>query len=115
LALRANGSTSYTATVALRKGQPEILVQSDLKGMALTLPAPMNKPAAATSWPLRVETQLAKDSLAPKSKVMQDQIKLSVARVLSLNYVRDVSSAQTRVPAWRDCAGGLHKRSYALA
>lgn len=96
LALRANGSTSYAATVALRKGQPEILVQSDLKGMALTLPAPMNKPAA-TSWPLRLETQLTKESLVPKSKAMQDQIKLSVARVLSLNYVRDVSSAQTRV------------------
>jgi len=64
--------------------------------MALTLPAPMNKPAT-TSWPLRLETQLTKESLVPKSKVMQDQIKLSVARVLSLNYVRDVSSAQTRV------------------
>jgi uncharacterized protein (TIGR02099 family) len=96
LALRANGSTSYNATLALRKGQPEIVVQSDLKGMALTLPAPMNKPAAAV-WPLRLETQLTKDSLAPKSKVVQDQIKLSVAKVLSLNYVRDVSAAQTRV------------------
>lgn len=96
LALRASGSASYNATVALRKGQPEIVVQSDLKGMALTLPAPMNKPAAAV-WPLRLETQLTKESLAPKSKVMQDQIKLSVAKVLSLNYVRDVSAAQTRV------------------
>jgi uncharacterized protein (TIGR02099 family) len=96
LALRANGSTNYNASVGLRKGQPEILVQSDLKGMALTFPAPMNKPAAAT-WPLRLETQLTKESLAPKSKVMQDQIKLSVARVLSLNYVRDVSATQTRV------------------
>jgi len=96
LALRANGSTSYSATVALRKGQPEFLVQSDLKGMALTLPAPMNKPASA-SWPLRLETQLTKESLAPKSKVLQDQIKLSVARVLSLNYVRDVSATQARV------------------
>jgi len=96
LALRANGSTSYNATLALRKGQPEIVVQSDLKGMALTLPAPMNKPAVAV-WPLRLETQLTKDSLAPKSKVVQDQIKLSVAKVLSLNYVRDVSAAQTRV------------------
>ncbi|MEI7496130.1 MAG: AsmA-like C-terminal region-containing protein, partial [Betaproteobacteria bacterium] len=67
-----------------------------LKGMALTLPAPMNKPAAAI-WPLRLETQLTKESLVPKSKVMQDQIKLSVARVLSLNYVRDVSATQTRV------------------
>ena len=96
LAMRANGSTSYNASVGLRKGHPEILVQSDLKGMALTFPAPMNKPAAAT-WPLRLETQLTKESLAPKTKVMQDQIKLSVARVLSLNYVRDVSAAQTRV------------------
>lgn len=96
LALRANGTTGYDATVALRKGRPQILVQSDLKGMALTLPVPMNKPAA-TSWPLRLEMQLTKESLAPKSKVMQDQIRLSVARVLSLNYVRDVSAAQTRV------------------
>jgi uncharacterized protein (TIGR02099 family) len=96
LAMRANGSTSYNASVGLRKGHPEILVQSDLKGMALTFPAPMNKPAAAT-WPLRLETQLTKESLAPKTKVMQDQIKLSVARVLSLNYVRDVSATQTRV------------------
>ena len=96
LAMRANGSTSYNASVGLRKGQPEILVQSDLKGMALNFPAPMNKPAAAT-WPLRLETQLTKESLAPKTKVMQDQIKLSVARVLSLNYVRDVSATQTRV------------------
>jgi len=96
LALRANGSTNFNATLALRKGQPEIVVQSDLKGMALTFPAPMNKPAAAI-WPLRLETQLTKESLVPKSKVMQDQIKLSVARVLSLNYVRDVSAPQTRV------------------
>ena len=96
LALRANGSTNFNATLALRKGQPEIVVQSDLKGMALTLPAPMNKPAAAI-WPMRLETQLTKESLVPKSKVLQDQIKLSVARVLSLNYVRDVSATQTRV------------------
>ena len=96
LALRANGSASYAASLALRKGQPEILVQSDLKGMALSLPAPLNKPAA-NSWPLRLETQLTKESMAPKSKVMQDQIKLSLARVLSLNYVRDISTAQTRV------------------
>jgi uncharacterized protein YhdP len=47
LAMRANGSTSYNASVGLRKGQPEIFVQSDLKGMALTFPAPMNKPACS--------------------------------------------------------------------
>ena len=96
LAQRANGATSYNATVALRKGQSEVLVQSDLKGMALTFPAPLNKPAAA-SWPLRLDMQLTKESLAPKSKVLQDQIRLSLARVLSLQYVRDISATQARV------------------
>jgi uncharacterized protein YhdP len=112
LALRASGSTSFNATVTLRKGQPEIVVQSDLKGMALTLPAPMNKPAAAI-WPMRLETQLTKESLVPKSKVLQDQIKLSVARVLSLNYVRDVSATQTRV--LRGALGAPRARALLLA
>ena len=96
LAQKANGATNYNATVSLRKGQPDILVQSDLKGMALTFPAPLNKPAAA-SWPLRLEMQLTKESLLPKTKVQQDQIRLSLARVLTLNYVRDISTPQARV------------------
>ena len=96
LAQKANGATNYNATVSLRKGQPDILVQSDLKGMALTFPAPLNKPAVA-SWPLRLEMQLTKESLVPKAKVQQDQIRLSLARVLTLNYVRDISTAQARV------------------
>ncbi len=64
--------------------------------MALTFPAPLNKPAAA-SWPLRLEMQLTKESLVPKTKVQQDQIRLTLARVLTLNYVRDISTAQARV------------------
>lgn len=92
----ASGNTSYTAVVAIRKGQPEILLQSDLRGMALTFPEPMKK-AASASWPMRLETKLSKESLAPKSKVLHDQIRLSVARVLSLNYERDISTPATRV------------------
>ena len=96
LAQRASGASSYTATVGLRRGQPELLINSDLRGMALNLPAPMAK-AAVSTLPLRVEMQLTRESLAPKSRVLQDQIKVSVGRVLALAYVRDLSGARTRV------------------
>ena len=35
LAQRATGASSYNATLGLRRGQPELLITSDLKGMAL--------------------------------------------------------------------------------
>jgi uncharacterized protein (TIGR02099 family) len=96
LAQRATGASSYAATLGLRRGQPELLISSDLRGMALDLPSPLNK-LATTSLPLRVETQLTRESLAPKSSVLQDQIKVSLGRMLSLVYVRDVSGTHARV------------------
>ena len=96
LAQRATGAATYTATLGLRRGQPELLIQSDLRGMALNLPAPLTKPVTA-SLPLRVDMQLTRESLAPKSRVLQDQIKVSVGRVLALAYVRDLSGPRTRV------------------
>jgi len=96
LAERATGSTAYAATLGLRRGQPELLIISDLKGMALSLPAPLNK-VTATVLPLRVETQLTRESWAPKTKVLQDQIKVSLGRVVSATYVRDLSGPRARV------------------
>ena len=96
LALRANGKSTYSATLGLRRGQPELLISSDLKGMALTLPAPLNKAAAAV-MPLRIETQLTRESLQPKARVLQDQIKVTLDRLLSVTYVRDLSGPRTRV------------------
>ena len=96
LAVRANGKSAYSATLGLRRGQPELLISSDLKGMALTLPAPLNKSAAA-AMPLRIETQLTRESLQPKARVLQDQIKVTLDRLLSVTYVRDLSGPRTRV------------------
>lgn len=90
LANRANGRADYEAVLGLRRNQTELLITSDLKGMALSLPAPLNK-ATATALPLRVETQLTKESLAPKSKVLQDQLRVSLGRLLSVVYLRDLS------------------------
>jgi uncharacterized protein (TIGR02099 family) len=96
LAQRAKGKSDYTATLGLRRGQPELLISSNLKGMALTLPAPLTK-AAASTLPLRIETQLTRESLLPKSRVLQDQIKVTLDRMASVTYVRDLSGPRPRV------------------
>ena len=96
LAQRASGKTNYNATLGLRQGHPELVITSELNGMALGLPAPLNK-AAAAKMPLRIASQLTKESLAPKSKVLHDQITVTLDRLLSVIYVRDLSGARPRV------------------
>ncbi len=96
LAQRATGTSSYNATLGLRRGQPELLITSDLKGMALGLPAPLNKVAAA-KLPLRIESHLTRESLQPKARVLQDQISVTLDRIASVTYVRDLSGPRTRV------------------
>jgi uncharacterized protein (TIGR02099 family) len=96
LAQRAAGKSTYSANLALQRGVPELLITSDLKGMALTLPAPLNKPAAAL-MPLRIESHLTRESLQPKSRVLQDQFSVTLGRLMSVTYVRDLSGARTRV------------------
>ena len=96
LAARAIGRADYEAVVGLRRHQPELLITSDLKGMALNLPAPLGK-AANVALPLRVETQLTKESLAPKSKTLQDQLRVSLGRLLQVGYQRDLSKGTAQV------------------
>ncbi len=96
LAQRATGKAAYTATLGLRRGQPELHIQSDLKGMALGLPAPLNKVASA-AMPLRIEQQLTPESLLPKARVLQDQIKVTLDRWVSVAYVRDLTGLRPRV------------------
>jgi uncharacterized protein (TIGR02099 family) len=96
LAQRASGKSTYSANLGLRRGVPELLITSDLKGMALTLPAPLNKPAVAL-MPLRIESNLTRESLQPKSRVLQDQISVTLDRAMAVTYVRDISTARTRV------------------
>lgn len=95
LAQNASGSAAYSATLGFRRGVTEMVVSSNLQGMALSLPAPLNKSAEA-ALPVRYENTLLRDSLAPGQK-LQDQLALTVGSVASVNYVRDVSGEQARV------------------
>ena len=97
IAKDASGSASYNATLALRRGIPEVTVTSTLQGLALNLPPPLNK-AADQALPLRFDNTLVRESLASGNPArLQDQLALDLGRVASIVYVRDLSGPEPRV------------------
>ena len=100
LAQHASGSAAYAAVLGFRQGAPELTVTSTLQGLALSLPAPLNKSAQA-ALSMRLETAaLAPVSLAPGpggQVRLQEQLKLDLGSLVSISYVRDVSDTEPRV------------------
>ncbi|MDI1338537.1 YhdP family protein [Polaromonas sp.] len=92
---RANGSAAYTASLGFRRGATEISVSSNLQGMALSLPAPLNK-SAEIALPLRFDNTVVRGP-AGAGQALQDQLSLTVGRLASVQYVRDISGPQPRV------------------
>ena len=95
LAQNASGSTSYAAMLGFTRGVAELVLTSNLQGLALSLPAPLSKTAEA-SLPLRYENTVLRESMVPGQK-LQDQLSLSLGRLASVLYVRDISSEPARV------------------
>jgi uncharacterized protein (TIGR02099 family) len=100
IAAQASGSAAYEASIGWRAGAPDIAVDSDLRGIAFNLPAPLDKPADA-AWPLRLElnTLLATtpSDIAPSPR---ERLRLTVADRLALEYETDPAatpSTPTRV------------------
>ena len=108
LAQRLSGQTPVTVTVALPKAadqpgasaQPELQVVSTLQGMAVDLPAPLNKPADLV-WPLKL-THRGDDPQGLSDALL---VELGGAQAttatgppwLRAEYRRDVSGAVPRV------------------
>ncbi len=95
LAHYATGAASYTATIGLRVGAPELLVSSNLVGLSLALPAPLGK-AAEAALPLRLESAVVRTA-AQGGTALQDRLQLDLGRVANVTYVRDLSGAEPRV------------------
>lgn len=95
LAQSAGGATAYSATLGFRRNAAELVVSSNLQGLSLSLPAPFAKSAEAV-LPVRFEKTLLPDSLLPGKK-LQDQLALTVGRIASVVYIRDVSDVEARV------------------
>ena len=99
LAKSATGSTPYSAQLRFGQEMTEVSVQTNLLGMALSLPAPFNKPAQA-SWPLKFDNTLLESSLVPErdGKVrVKDNMRLSVEKIADLKFVRDISGSVPKV------------------
>jgi uncharacterized protein (TIGR02099 family) len=99
LAQSATGSAAYNAVLGFRAGHPEVAVSSSLQGLALSLPAPLNKSAEAT-LPLRLDTSLIRESLqpGPDGQVrLRDQLTLDLGRLVNVVYQRDLSPASPKV------------------
>jgi uncharacterized protein (TIGR02099 family) len=95
MAKNASGSAAYAASLGFRRGHAEVMVSSSLQGMALDFPAPLRK-TAESALPVRFESALVPATMAP-GQAMQDQLSLSIGRVASVRYVRDVSGPEPRV------------------
>lgn len=99
LAQRASGAAAYSAVLGFRRGEPELLVSSNLQGMALNLPLPFVKEADAVV-PFKLETALLRESLQPGplgAAPLRDQMSLEYGRLASFAYVRDLSGSEPRV------------------
>ncbi|MDR1969435.1 MAG: TIGR02099 family protein, partial [Burkholderiaceae bacterium] len=92
IARQASGSAAYVALIGFHDAAPEVQVSSDLRGMALDLPAPLAKSAAA-AWPLRFEWRT---QAAPKSGAAT-RLRLSLADQLALDYELDTAASPVRV------------------
>jgi uncharacterized protein (TIGR02099 family) len=88
LAHFASGSAAYSASIGLRRGVPQLQINSSLQGLALNLPQPLNK-SAETVLPLNLRTALISAATEP----LRDRMTLSLGSVLQLMYERDVSKS----------------------
>ena len=88
LATQLQGQAAYRLQIGFIKGQPEVLLTSNLTGMASTLPPPFAKSAEST-WPLRVQTSSQPDS-SNGSAPPRDQLRIEVGSVLQALFVREL-------------------------
>ena len=95
LAHNASGNAAYSASLAFRRGIPELSISSNLQGMALNLPAPLNK-SAESVLPFKLENTLLRESLAP-GQTLQDQLVIELGRIALIHFERDVSGEFAQV------------------
>ncbi|MFP5399795.1 MAG: YhdP family protein [Gammaproteobacteria bacterium] len=83
LATRLDGEAAYRLQLDWRRddAEPALVLSSDLVGLALRLPAPLDK-AAAASLPLRY-------SVAPQQPAGRDELRVDLGTVLQARFERE--------------------------
>jgi uncharacterized protein (TIGR02099 family) len=97
LAQNASGSAAYAAVLGFRRGASELSITSNLQGMGLNLPAPLNK-APERVLPLRFENSLIRESMrelpGQAAPLLQDQWALELGSLASVQFIRELGSRE---------------------
>ena len=89
------GGTSYRAEIRVRKRDVDVLVDSDLLGVASTLPAPLGK-SGSEAMPLHFENGLL-PAAAGGEAIVRDQVRATLGNVLSLQLIRHRKDGETQI------------------
>ena len=93
LTQQATGSTNYIATLGFKGGQSELSIQSQLQGLGLDLPVPLNKrPDELVALKYENTIQSLSQNLAQR-----DHLQVSWGQALSASYVRELTGAEPKV------------------
>jgi uncharacterized protein (TIGR02099 family) len=85
---RLRGATDWRASLTARKGSADVVVETNLQGLAVNLPAPLVK-AAAEALPVRFERRFLAAG--------QDRLSLSVGDIVGMNLLRRTEGGQTTI------------------
>ncbi|MBI3729674.1 MAG: TIGR02099 family protein [Burkholderiales bacterium] len=96
---RISGASRYTASIHVKKRQPEIIIDSTLSGMALNFPAPLKKNTAEL-MPLHFELM---PQTAQDAQTLRDEIRVSLGSSINTRYSRQ---KQGNGP-WQVVRGGI--------
>jgi uncharacterized protein (TIGR02099 family) len=89
-----SGSANYAAVLTIRNDRPELVIVSNLQGMAINLPAPLAKGADANV------AFLYENVLVPssgKQGPVMDTLKVEVGNRVAINYLRNVAGDEPKV------------------
>ncbi len=94
LATSLTGQTPYRMTLGLLRGKADLLVTSNLVGLASDLPAPFQKTAES---PLALRYQVSPLAESVSGAPARDTLRLDLGGLLQTQFVRDVSGDTARV------------------
>ena len=92
----AKGRVAYTAQITPQTNGVRLLIESDLAGLQLNLPAPFAKSADAT-LPLRYEQGPVSPQATSRNTSMQDRIALTLGNTADIEFIRELNNGQARV------------------
>jgi uncharacterized protein (TIGR02099 family) len=85
---RLRGATDWRASLTARKGSADVVIESNLQGLAVNLPAPLVKVAVET-LPVRFERRFLAAG--------EDRLRLSVGDILGMNLLRRTEGGQVTI------------------